>query len=102
MSRTWLLRIALLTADFVFIATYVLLPRHAYDWMRELDPAIQQVPEDPLRDTRLLLTSLLLLFSALLHGVRAVSVRGFRPRAVHATFIVLFVALWLWRNFLGA
>lgn len=102
MNRTWLMRIALAATDLAFILVCILLPRHAYDWMRELDPGMQQLPEDPLRDIRLLLTSVLLLLAASLHAVRMVAARGPGPRAKHAVLIVLLAALWSWRNLFAA
>jgi hypothetical protein len=83
--------------DVAFLGLLALLPRHAYEWMKDLDPGMNQLPDDPLRDVRLVVTLAALLVVAGVHAVNALWSEGVRWRVINGPIVCALTVLWAWK-----
>lgn len=74
----------------------LLLPRHRYDWMQQMDPAMT-VPADPVPGNAELLAGLVLLLILGGQLTLALSCKTHRARIVAAALSLTAIALWAWR-----
>lgn len=83
--------------DVLFVCLIVILPVHTYDWMREINPEITQLPEDSLQDIRLIITFSFLLIIILLHVIQIIKYSHKSQYIIHGLLIVSLSVLWIWK-----
>jgi hypothetical protein len=83
--------------DLAYVFLLFLVPRHSYDWMREIDPSISQLPDDPLRDIRLFITFIGLLIVASMHTFHLISSDLSYLCPKNASIMCVLGILWAWK-----
>jgi hypothetical protein len=80
--------------DVVLVGLFIILPAHAYEWMKQMDPTMEQLPADPRRSARIAGTLVALLLVAAFNGVGAVRAPGRGRRLGHALIILGLTTIW--------
>ena len=83
--------------DVALVVLLVVVPTHAYEWMRDMDPTVDQLPEDPYRDVRLIGTLVPLLAVIGLHGLCIARDASARVRLKNTILAAGLALLWAWR-----
>lgn len=94
-TRAWQ-RLAWLLGAMVALMLW-LVPAHPYEWMREFDPTLQQLPADPVRDVRLGITLVAVLVAVTVLARTAYKAGPGRAGAVSGVLAFILVAAWVWK-----
>ena len=73
--------------SFLCILYMALLPANKYSWMQEMDSNIEQLPDDPSADQRLLFISVLAALVIIVQGLLLIRSKKGGSRIVPAAFI---------------
>lgn len=85
-----------LAIDAAFILLLLIIPAHAYEWMIESGLPPKSLPDDPLRDIRLLLTGIVLIAVLFFHLLAAMRL-GLIGRLLHVTSAIGLTLAWAWK-----
>ncbi len=83
--------------DILFVCLIVILPGHGYDWMQEMDPGINQLPEDSLQDVRAIVTFLFLILIIVFHVIQIIKHFHKSQYIIHGLCVVSLIVLWVWK-----
>jgi hypothetical protein len=83
--------------DLIFAGALALLPAHAYEWMRGIDPELNQLPDDPLFDFRFGMTLAALLLLVALHIFNIVRSQQVGERIMNGVMCSALTILWAWK-----
>lgn len=83
--------------DAALVVLLLLVSVHPYQWMRDLDPTMAQLPDDPIRDVRIIATLAALLVVLAVHGLCIARNRDTRVRLLNLLLAAGLTALTAWR-----